>query len=77
MPEELRALLARPQKDWTHFTALEAARAFDEREPEHPAMNKERFWSALFKGGVQAALYVSDTASKARTVDAFVGESGV
>ncbi|MGP1458502.1 MAG: ATP-grasp domain-containing protein [Treponema sp.] len=76
-PEELGALLTRPQKDWTHSTALEAARAFDEREPEHPAMNKERFWSALFKGGVQAALYVSDTASKARTADVSGSESGV
>ncbi|MGP1458503.1 MAG: hypothetical protein ACTTKL_04260 [Treponema sp.] len=73
----MRALLARPQKDWTHSTVLEAACAFDERAPEHPAMNKERFFRALFKGGLQAALYVSDTASKARIADVSGGENGV
>ena len=60
---ELRALLKRPQKDWTHLTALDAARKFDEKVPNHPAISKERFWRALFKGGFQAAVYVSDTES--------------
>lgn len=60
---ELRALLKRPQKDWTHLTALDAARKFDEKVPNHPAISKERFWRALFKGGFQAAVYISDTES--------------
>ena len=58
---ELRALLERSQKDWSHSTALDVARRFDEKMPNHPAIKKERFWRALFKGGFQAAVYVSDT----------------
>lgn len=58
---ELRSLLERSQKDWSHSTALDVARRFDEKMPNHPAIKKERFWRALFKGGFQAAVYVSDT----------------
>ena len=29
--------------------------------PCHPIMEKKRFWSALLKGGLQAAIYVSDS----------------
>ena len=75
--DELRALLERPQKDWTHSTALAAAHAFDALVPNHPAIGKERFWRALFKGGLQAAVYVSDTEAKDLAAKPILGDGSV
>ena len=54
-------LLDTPQKDWNYLTALETCRRFDLYMPNHPELPKARFWKALFKGGLQAAIYVSDS----------------
>lgn len=58
---ELEELLSSPQKDWNYLTALETAARFDLLVPVHKALNKSRFWRALLKGGLQAAIYVSDS----------------
>ena len=29
-----------------------------------PALNQEKFWKAVMRGGIQAAVYVSDTIEK-------------
>ena len=34
---------------------------FDILRPKHPALNSELFWKAVMRGGIQAAVYVSDT----------------
>lgn len=54
-------VLKSSKKDWSYMTAYEVASRFDLLMPEHPAMEKNRFWSALLKGGLQAAIYVSDS----------------
>lgn len=63
IPPALYELLNNEQKDWNYLTAMETALKFDENFPVHPELNKKRFWSALFRGGYQAAVYVMDCAS--------------
>ena len=61
LPEGLEALLSRPQKDWNYLTAMETAVRFDLLVPVHRPLDKKRFWNALLRGGLQAAIYVSDS----------------
>ena len=63
LENDLYSLLDTPQKDWNYLTALETARRFDLYMPNHPKMDKKRFWKALLKGGLQAAIYVSDSSA--------------
>ena len=58
---ELKKLLDLPETDWTHKTAYAVAECFDSLCPSHPAISRKRFWCALFRGGLQAAIYVSDS----------------
>ena len=50
--------------DWNFNTIQAAAEKFDILRPKHPELDAVRFWSALMRGGIQAAVYVSDTAEK-------------
>lgn len=68
----LRALLDLPERDWSYRTARRTAELFDEICPRHPPLDRRRFWLALFRGGLQAAVYVSDSAA-----DSGAAESGV
>ncbi|MDE5899604.1 MAG: ATP-grasp domain-containing protein [Treponemataceae bacterium] len=61
---EVLALLDAGGRDWSYMTAREAAELFDRMFPRHPPMDRRRFWSALFRGGLQAAVYVSDSSSE-------------
>lgn len=63
-PDAVLHLLREPSRDWTYSTALAAAERFDAEYKNHPALPKERFWRALFRGGFQAAAYVADSALK-------------
>lgn len=54
-------LLKYSEKDWTHRNALEVAEAFDAICSDHKKMERGRFWKALFRGGLQAAIYISDS----------------
>ncbi len=60
----LLPLLNRPDRDWTYATARAVAERFDAEYKNHPALPKERFWRALFRGGLQAAVYVADSAAE-------------
>ena len=61
LPIDLVELLKSSKSDWSYMNAYEAACRFDLLMPCHPIMEKKRFWSALLKGGLQAAIYVSDS----------------
>lgn len=58
---ELKKIFENDEKDWSHLTAMQVAKLFDEKASVHPALNRKRFYSALLKGGLQAAFYVSDS----------------
>ena len=61
IPELLQSAEYINKKDWNYNTILMTAEKFDILRPKHPALNSERFWKAVMRGGIQAAVYVSDT----------------
>lgn len=61
--EKLMNSLENGEKDWNHLTAIQTVKRFDEVCKEHPALDRKRFYSALLKGGLQAAIYVSDSSA--------------
>lgn len=61
LPEVLKSSEYKNMKDWNYNTILQTAQKFDILRPKHPALNQERFWKAVMRGGIQAAVYVSDT----------------
>ena len=52
------------KKDWNYNTIQSTAEKFDILRSKHPALNQERFWKAVMRGGIQAAVYFSDTTEK-------------
>ena len=50
--------------DWNYNTIKATAEKFDVLRPRHPELDSVRFWSAVLRGGIQAAVYVSDTTEK-------------
>ena len=48
-------------KDWNYNTIKATAEKFDVLRPKHPAINLLKFWSAIFRGGIQGAVYISDS----------------
>ena len=50
--------------DWNFNTIAATAQKFDILRPRHPELDAKRFWSAVVRGGIQAAVYVSDTVEK-------------
>lgn len=51
-------------RDWNFNTIAQTVEKFDILRPKHPELDAKRFWSALMRGGIQAAVYVSDTVEK-------------
>ena len=47
--------------DWTYNSIYQILEKFDVLRPDHPALDGKRFWKALFRGGLQACVYVSDS----------------
>ena len=64
IPEVLQTAEYNNKKDWNYNTIKAVAQKFDILRPKHPAINSERFWNAVMRGGIQAAVYVSDTIEK-------------
>ena len=61
IPKVLQSAEYINKKDWNYNTIKTTAQKFDILRPKHPALNSERFWKAVMRGGIQAAVYVSDT----------------
>ena len=57
----LKEFLLLPEKDWTHQNALCVAEKFDSVCKKHPPLERSVFWKAFFRGGLQGAIYVSDS----------------
>lgn len=64
VPEGLRTLLSSGETDWNHRTFSMTCSLFDAVCPEHPELDAVTFWKAVIRGGIQGALYVSDTAGE-------------
>lgn len=47
--------------DWNYNTIRQTAAKFDILRKKHPALDARLFWKALLKGGLQAAVYISDS----------------
>lgn len=60
-PEEIKEFLELPEKNWNYRTAKEEAELFNRLNKTHKKIERKTFWNALFKGGIQAALYVVDS----------------
>ncbi len=64
IPEELKTAEYINKRDWNYNTILQTVEKFDILRPKHPALDQERFWKSLMRGGIQAAVYVSDTTGR-------------
>ena len=64
IPEVLQSAEYINKTDWNYNTIRQTAEKFDILRPKHPALDALRFWTAVLRGGIQAAVYVSDTAEK-------------
>ena len=49
-------------KDWSFNTLEQIAQKFDILRQKHPALDAKKFWQAVLRGGLQAAVYFSDSA---------------
>ena len=47
--------------DWNFNTIAQTLQKFDILRAKHPALNKKEFFKALMRGGIQAAVYYSDS----------------
>ena len=60
VPVEIKTALDSVEKNWNYRTLSEEAELFDLITKKHRPVSKNRFWKAILKGGIQAALYVID-----------------
>lgn len=61
MPQFLKSADYIDKRDWNFNTIADTARKFDILRPKHPALDSKKFWSAVMRGGLQGAVYISDT----------------
>jgi len=47
--------------DWNFCTIKQTAEKFDILRSRHPQLDAKKFWKAVMRGGLQAAVYVSDS----------------
>ena len=61
IPEFLKSADYINKVDWNYNTIEQTAQKFDILRPKHPEMDMRKFWRAVIRGGLQAAVYVSDS----------------
>ena len=49
------------ERDWNYNTIQQTAEKFDILRKKHPSLEAKGFWKALLRGGLQGAVYYSDT----------------
>lgn len=47
--------------DWNYNTISDTARKFDILRPHHKCLDANKFWRAVLRGGIQAAVYINDS----------------
>ena len=61
IPEVLQSAEYINKKDWNYNSIRQTAEKFDILRTKHPALKQKDFWKAVMRGGIQAAVYISDT----------------
>ena len=61
IPDVLKKDEFKKKKDWTYNTIKTVAEKFDILRAKHKEIDAKRFWNAVTRGGLQAAVYVSDS----------------
>ncbi len=61
IPEVLQSAEYINKKDWNYNSIRQTAEKFDILRTKHPALKQKVFWKAVMRGGIQAAVYISDT----------------
>jgi hypothetical protein len=67
VPHELQQLFSSDIEDWNHRTLRMTCAQFDAVCPDHPVLDAGTFWRAVVRGGIQGALYVSDSTAEVRS----------
>lgn len=61
IPQILKNAEYESKVDWNFNTIKQTVEKFDELRKNHPVLDSKTFWSALMRGGLQAAVYISDS----------------
>lgn len=61
IPEILQTAQMKQKIDWNYNTIEQTAKKFDILRPKHPELDAKKMWQAVLRGGLQAAVYVSDS----------------
>ena len=61
IPQILKSAEYINKTDWNYNTIEQTARKFDLLRAKHPVLDAKKFWNAVMRGGIQAAVYVSDS----------------
>lgn len=61
IPNILKSSEYNNKQDWNFNTIEQTASKFDELRRKHPELDAKTFWKAVMRGGIQAAVYVSDS----------------
>ena len=61
IPEVLKTTDYIKKRDWNYNTIAETARKFDILRPKHPELDAKKFWKNILRGGIQGAVYYSDS----------------
>ena len=64
IPEKLKKYFSSSEKSWNYLTLSQSISVFDEKFPNHPDIPCDCFFKALFRGGLQAIIYVLDSISE-------------
>ena len=48
-------------QDWNYNTITTTVQKFDILRSKHPELDAKKFWSAVVRGGIHAAVYISDS----------------
>lgn len=61
IPDFLNTSEYKDMRDWNYNTITQTAKKFDILRKNHPEMDAKSFWKALLRGGIQGAVYFSDS----------------
>ena len=61
IPQVLKTEKWTNKTDWNYNTILQTAQKFDVLRKNHPELDAKTFWKYVLRGGIQAAVYYSDS----------------
>ena len=64
IPQVLKTEKWAAKTDWNYNTILQTAQKFDILRKKHPELDAKTFWKYILRGGIQAAVYYSDSVGR-------------